>query len=117
MSSEPDPERLRALEKRLEVLKGKPKEERSQTAKGFSQGEIAYRMVIELATGILVGVGIGYGLDVLMGTLPVFLAIFSMVGFAAGVRTMMGTARQIGDKATAAAAAEREREDGRGDGH
>ena len=110
MSSDHDPERLRALEKRLAELKGKPKQERSQTAKGFSQGEVAYRMVLELATGILVGVGIGYGLDVLFGTLPVFLAIFSLVGFAAGVRTMLGTARQLQEKATAAPAAERERD-------
>ncbi len=110
MASEPDPERLRALEQRLAAAKGKPKPERSQTAKGFSQGEVAYRMVIELATGILVGVGIGYGLDVLFGTLPVFLAIFSLVGFAAGVRTMLGTARQVQEKATAAEAAERERD-------
>ncbi len=107
MASEPDPDRLRALERRIEAAKGKPKPEKSQTAKGFSQGEVAYRMVIELATGILVGVGIGYGLDVLFGTLPVFLAIFSLVGFAAGVRTMMGTARQLQDK-TAAEAARRE---------
>ena len=105
MSSEPDPDRLRALEKRIEAAKGKPEEARSQTAKGFSQGEVAYRMVIELATGILVGVGIGYGLDVLFGTLPILLAIFSLVGFAAGVRTMLGTARQLQDKAAAAAKA------------
>lgn len=104
MSSEPDPERLKSLEKRIEAAKGKPKPERSQTAKGLSQGEVAYRMVIELATGILVGVGIGYGLDVLFGTLPVFLAIFSLVGFAAGVRTMLGTARQLQEKAAADAA-------------
>jgi ATP synthase protein I len=110
MTSEPDPERLKALEKRIEAAKGMPKEERSQTAKGISQGEVAYRMVIELATGIVLGVGIGYGLDVLFGTLPVFLVIFSLVGFAAGVRTMMGTARQLQEKATAAAAAERERD-------
>ncbi|GAB1364896.1 AtpZ/AtpI family protein [Rhodobacter sp.] len=110
MSSEHDPERLRALEKRLDALKEQPKQERSQTAKGFSQGEVAYRMVLELATGILVGVGIGYGLDVLFGTLPVFLAIFSLVGFAAGVRTMLGTARQLQEKATTAQAAERERD-------
>lgn len=104
MSSEPDPERLKALEQRIAAAKGKPKAERSQTAKGFSQGEVAYRMVIELATGILVGVAIGYGLDVLFGTLPVFLAILSLVGFAAGVRTMLGTARQLQDKAAADAA-------------
>jgi ATP synthase protein I len=108
MASEPDPERLRALEKRIEAAKDKPKPERSQTAKGFSQGEVAYRMVIELATGILVGVGIGYGLDVLLDTLPVFLAIFCLVGFAAGVRTMLGTARQLQEKAAAEAAAGRE---------
>ncbi len=107
MASEPDPDRLRALEKRIEAAKGKPKPEKSQTAKGFSQGEVAYRMVIELATGILVGVGIGYGLDVLFGTLPVFLGVFSLVGFAAGVRTMRGTARQLQEK-TAAEAARRE---------
>ena len=110
MASEPDPERLRALEQRLAAAQGKPKPERSQTAKGFSQGEVAYRMVIELATGILVGVGIGYGLDVLFGTLPVFLAIFSLVGFAAGVRTMLGTARQVQEKTDAAEAAGRERD-------
>ncbi len=104
MSSEPDPDRLKALEKRIEAAKGKPKADRSQMAKGLSQGEVAYRMVIELATGILVGVGIGYGLDVLFGTLPVFLAIFSLVGFAAGVRTMLGTARQVQEKAAADAA-------------
>jgi ATP synthase protein I len=108
MASEPDPDRLRALERRIEAAKGKPKPERSQTAKGFSQGEVAYRMVIELATGILVGVGVGYGLDVLFDTLPVFLAIFSLVGFAAGVRTMLGTARQVQEKTAAAEAARRE---------
>ncbi|MFZ1467936.1 MAG: AtpZ/AtpI family protein [Paracoccaceae bacterium] len=110
MPSEPDPDRLRALEKRLAAVRGQPKPESTQMAKGLSQGEVAYRMVIELATGILLGVGIGYGLDVLIGTLPLFLAIFSMVGFAAGVRTMLGTARQVQEKATAAEAAERERD-------
>lgn len=108
MSSEPDPDRLRALEKRIEAAKEKPKEMRSQTAKGLSQGEVAYRMVIELATGILVGVGIGYGLDVLVGTLPLFLSVFSLVGFAAGVKTMLGTARQVQDKAAEAARREGE---------
>jgi ATP synthase protein I len=61
-------------------------------------------MVIELATGIMLGSGIGYGLDVLFGTLPVFLVIFSLFGFAAGIRTMLGTARELGQKTAATAA-------------
>lgn len=103
MASEPDPDRLRALEARLEKVKGAPKAEVSSTAKGFSQGEVAWRMVIELATGIVLGAGIGYGIDVLVGTLPVFLVIFSLVGFAAGIRTMLGTARELARKTAAAA--------------
>jgi ATP synthase protein I len=103
MASEPDPDRLRALEARLAKVKEVPKEA-STAAKGFSQGEVAWRMVIELVTGIVLGAGIGYGIDVLAGTLPVFLMVFSMLGFAAGIRTMLGTARELGQKKAAAAA-------------
>ena len=34
---------------------------------------LAWRMVIELVAGLGIGFGMGYGLDVLFGTLPVFL--------------------------------------------
>lgn len=104
MAGEPDPDRLRALEARLHQIKGTPVVERTNTVKGFSQGEVAWRMVIELCTGLMLGVGIGYGLDVLLGTLPVFLIIFALIGFAAGIKTMLGTARQMADKAAAQAA-------------
>ncbi|MBE2275415.1 MAG: AtpZ/AtpI family protein [Rhodobacteraceae bacterium] len=103
MASDPDPDRLRALEKRLAKASGAPKPERTRPAKGFSQGEVAWRMVLELTTGIVLGCGIGYGLDRLFGTLPLFLTIFVLVGFAAGVRTMLGTARELTAKIGAAA--------------
>ncbi|MBA4324703.1 MAG: F0F1 ATP synthase subunit I [Rhodobacter sp.] len=94
MASEPDPDRLKALETRLRQVKEKVEPERTNTAKGFSQGEVAWRMMLELVIGMLLGLGVGYGLDVLLGTLPVFLIIFSLLGFAAGIRTMLGSARQ-----------------------
>ena len=103
MADEPDPDRLRALEQRLERAKGAPKPEPGATGRGFSQGEVAWRMVIELATGIMLGSAIGYGLDVLFGTLLFFLIIFSLFGFAAGIKTMLGSARELGRKAEAAA--------------
>ena len=56
---------------------------------------MAWRMVIELVTGIGVGLGIGYGLDVVFGTMPLFLVLFVLLGFAAGVRVMLGTAREL----------------------
>ena len=102
MASEPDPDRLKALEDKLQKAKGKEPPPQSTTAKGFSQGEVAWRMVIELATGIMLGSAIGYGLDVLFGTLPVFLIILSLFGFAAGIKTMLGTAKELGRKAETA---------------
>ena len=106
MASEPDPDRLRALEARLQKVRGQPEPARTNTVKGFSQGEVAWRMVIELATGILLGSAIGYGLDVLFGTLPVLLIVFSLFGFAAGIKTMLGTAKELGRKAEKAAKGE-----------
>ena len=103
MATEPDPDRLRALQARLDQAKGKPEVKPTETAKGFSQGEVAWRMVIELATGIGLGFAIGYGIDVLLGTLPIFLVIFTLFGFAAGIRTMLGRAKELGRKAEAAA--------------
>lgn len=103
MASDPDPDRLKALEEKLQKVKGKEPPPQTATAKGFSQGEVAWRMVIELATGIMLGSAIGYGLDVLFGTLPVFLVIFSLFGFAAGIKTMLGSARELGRKAEQAA--------------
>jgi ATP synthase protein I len=108
MPAEPDPERLRALEARIDRVKGKPVAERTNAVKGFSQGEVAWRMIIELVTGMLLGMGIGYGLDAVFGMLPLFLVIFSLLGFAAGIKTMLGTARQLAKKNEAEASAKDE---------
>jgi ATP synthase protein I len=100
MADEPDPERLRALEARISKVKNAARPEKTQTGKAFSQGEVAWRMVIELVVGMLLGLSIGYGLDHVFGTQPILLVIFAMVGFAAGVRTMLGTAKQMAVRQT-----------------
>ena len=38
---------------------------------------------------------LGYGLDVFFETLPIFMIIFTLLGFVAGVRTMLATAREV----------------------
>ncbi len=102
MSDDPDLARLRALEAKLAKAQGKPAEVVVKAGTSFSQGELAWRMVIELVTGMILGLAIGYGLDVLFGTMPIFLVIFALFGFAAGIRTMMQTAKQMATGATAA---------------
>jgi ATP synthase protein I len=107
MADEPDPDRLRALEARLTKVREKvgPKP-RGTAGTGFSQGEMAWRMVIELVTGMVIGMGIGYGADMLFGTRPIFLVIFALLGFAAGVKTMLRTATQMNAQAAGQPAAD-----------
>jgi len=61
-----------------------------------------------LVAGIAIGFGIGYGLDWLFGTLPIFLILFIGFGFVAGVRTMMRTAQEVQKMHMARAADEKE---------
>lgn len=86
--------RLARLEARIDALKRKdaPK---PHTDEHYSQAQHAWRMVIELVAGIAIGFGIGYGLDGLFGTIPIFLVLFTLLGFAAGVKTMMRTAAEL----------------------
>ncbi|MEM7440611.1 MAG: AtpZ/AtpI family protein [Pseudomonadota bacterium] len=110
MTDGPDPERLDALEKRLSEVKEahapKPREESH-----VSQAQQGWRMVTELVAGLLLGFGIGYGLDLALGTLPWLMILFTGFGFAAGVRTMMRTAEEVQRK-NAAPGAGKGREDG-----
>ena len=103
-----DAEKLKDLEARINALKGPDKPEKSHQDEHYSQLQLAWRMVIELVAGLGIGFGIGYGLDVLFGTLPIFLVRFTMLGLAAGVRTMLRSAQEIQGQNTAAGAADDE---------
>lgn len=104
----PEPDdgaRLRALDERLKELR-KAKEAPRGSAASHRQAELGWRMVIELVSGLLIGFAIGYGLDNLFGTLPVLLVIFTLLGFAAGVRVMLRSAAEFQERAARAADAQ-----------
>lgn len=86
--------RLKSLEERIAKVKAglePPKAAQDH----HTMGQIGWRMVLELVVGLGVGFGIGYGLDVLFGTLPLFLVVMTLLGFAAGVKQMLRTAREF----------------------
>ena len=99
MVSDADRARLAALEKRIETAKAAAAPRRSAQEDNHRQAQLAWRMVIELVAGLLIGFGIGYGLDTLFGTMPIFLVLFVLAGFAAGVKTMLRSAKEMQDKA------------------
>lgn len=88
---------MEALNARLKAVK-KVHAPKPRTPDHHSQAQLAWRMVIELVAGLGIGFGIGYGLDVLFGTLPIFMVLFTMLGLAAGVKTMLRSAQEIQDK-------------------
>ena len=87
-------ERLAKLDERINQLKGADAPT-SKMEEHHSQAHLARRMVIELVAGIVIGFGIGYGLDVLFGTMPIFLVLFVLLGFAAGVRVMLRSVKEL----------------------
>lgn len=99
MAHDPDPERLKSLEKEIKALKEKNVPKKAGPMAGASGGEAAWRMVMELVSGMGLGLAIGYGLDVLFGTKPILMIIFVLLGFIAGIKTMLRTAAELGKQA------------------
>ncbi len=56
---------------------------------GFARG---FQLSSELVGGVVVGAGIGWGLDYWLGTTPWGLIVFVLLGFAAGVLNLMRAA-------------------------
>ena len=98
--------KLAQLEQRIAAARqaGEPKQ-RGDKEK-YSAMSLAWRVTIELVVSIMIGAAMGWGLDSLFGTLPAFLVVFILLGFAAGVRTMMRTVEEDQRKKAARAADE-----------
>lgn len=64
----------------------------SRDMTGLSRG---LRLGSEFIAAILVGTGIGYLLDLWLGTSPWLLLVMLMVGFAAGVMNITRTVREV----------------------
>ena len=100
--------RLAELERRIRAARDGQEVPVAESHVGekYNAASMAWRMVIELVLGVLFGAAIGWGIDWVAGTLPIFLIIFCLLGFAGGVRTMMHSA----DEVNARIAREREAE-------
>ena len=77
-------ERLRAARTR-QGLEGPPKGARPSDPFSGSPWGIGLRVGVELVSALAIGVGIGWLLDRWLGTKPIFLGVFVLLGGAAGV--------------------------------
>lgn len=86
--------RLNRLEEKLEQAKS-ARAPKPHVEEKYTQANLAWRMVIELVVGVVIGAGMGLGLDAAFGTRPIFLVLFIFFGLAAGVKVMMRTANEF----------------------
>jgi len=95
MVADTEKDRLVALEADIAALRAARKPKRSAGADKFNAVSLAWRMVTELVVGVLLGAAIGWGLDSVTGMLPLFLILFTLLGFAAGVRVMIRSGDEV----------------------
>lgn len=100
-SGEPDysdiKQRLDRLHGKLDtvderIAAEKPKE--ADEARGRAMG-IAFRIATDLVAGVAVGGFIGWALDQWLGTAPLLLIVFLLLGIAAGLRNSVRAARKL----------------------
>ena len=85
---------LHALDAKIErvtsELKPKPPVDITDGSQGKSMA-FAMRLAAEFISGVIVGTGAGFFLDKWLGTSPFILIIGFLLGFAAGLKTMLRT--------------------------
>ncbi len=100
----PDPkveQHLKSFEKRLDTLDERLGRFRSRRARAQGRNRrgavmgMAFRLVTELVAGLVVGGFLGWWIDKWLGTMPLFLLIFFVLGTAAGILNVIRTARSM----------------------
>lgn len=82
--------RLRDLDRKLAERRSDETEaERPRSRQGAA---LAMRMAADFVAGVLLGAALGWGFDRLLGTSPWGLVVFLLLGFAAGIVTLLRTA-------------------------
>jgi len=90
-----DRKALDALGARIDRARGELAEPPRNRSNKYQTLSLAWRMVFELVLGVLIGGSIGYAFDWAFGTLPLMMLIFGGFGFAAGVKTMLASSREV----------------------
>lgn len=95
MVTDADKARLEDVQARIDALRAARAPKRNPASEKFTAASLAWRMVTELVVGVLVGAAIGWGIDSLIATKPLMMIVFGLLGFAAGIRTVMRSADEV----------------------
>lgn len=88
-------QRLRDLDRRLDERRPDRESAKALEAAPRQGYGLALRLGADFVAGVVVGAAIGWGFDALLGTSPWGLIVFFLLGFAAGILSVMRTAGLI----------------------
>lgn len=101
---------LNDLDSRLKAARGKENQEPTPRGRGTQSGlGQGLRIGIEMVVSVAVGAGVGYFIDGLADTRPLFMIVFLFLGFAAGIMNVLRIVRGL-DEAVGLGRAMREKE-------
>ena len=92
----PDPRDLRALGERINEVR--QREESHKVRPPYTPLGIAGRFGTEILGAVIAGAAIGWGLDWVFGTRPVFILVMFMFGAAAGILNVFRAAKEINER-------------------
>lgn len=96
---EADRRRIDELQAQLKKARGTVEKPRESSAVSHRQTAIAYRVLVDMIAGLLLGGFLGYWLDRWLGWAPFALIGGLIVGFAAGVNNAWRAIRAFSDDA------------------
>ena len=99
-------DRLEALEKKLSASRQRHQPDEQRRANANMMG-LAWRLTIEMLAGIGVGGFIGWWMDKVLGTEPIFMLILLVLGMGAGLMNSVRTVTEMRHKQDALDAAQK----------
>ncbi len=90
--------RLDTLGGKLDVVKSQERDEKRAASDDGARGRamgMAFRIATDLVAGVFVGGFIGYFLDQWLGTAPILLIVFLLLGVAAGLVNSVRAAQRM----------------------
>lgn len=97
--SERDSESLKDLDARLKAAQTRERLTEAPLGKTAQVDQravgVGVRIAVELLSGLLVGLGVGYALDLWLGTRPWLMLAFFVLGTAAGFMNVLRAVRSL----------------------
>ena len=96
--------RLKTLDAAVRKARSEQKAEDAAAAAGPNKTSatagmtLAFRLGSEFVAGVLVGAGLGWAIDRVLGTTPWAMIVLLLLGFGAGIMNMMRAAGETGRK-------------------